>query len=152
MPLWKLKLITAANPTLQDDEVLVVDAGFELTDLLAAGGRFVVRLPKNFTARLNHLPDYRGRGRHPKYGEIVRPLARERAGKTIPATPPQKTARWKDGRYHMKALIWENLVLPKQGPGAPTFRVVAILDPRYKEPLLLATNLAVSASCAVALI
>ena len=97
------RLITAANLTLVVNEALIVDAGFELADLLAANGLFVVRLAKNFTARLNHLPAYKGHGRPPEYGEIVRPLARKRAGKTTDATPPQATARWKDGRYKLSA-------------------------------------------------
>lgn len=139
------RLITAANLTLVANEALIVDAGFELADLLAAEGLFVVRLAKNFTARLNHLPAYRGHGRPPQYGAIVRPLARTRAGKTTDATPPQATARWKDGRYKLSAGVWSDLVLRSACPGAKTFRVVAIYDPRYKEPLLLATNLTVSA-------
>jgi hypothetical protein len=139
------RLITAANLTLGAEEALMVDAGFELADLLAAGGRFVVRLPKNFTARLNHQPAYGGHGRPPEYGEVVRPLARTRSGKTTDATPPEATARWKDGRYHLKAHLWSGLVLRSERPGAKMFRVVAIFDPRYKHPLLLATNLSVSA-------
>ena len=38
-----------------------------------------------------------------------------------------------------------NLVLPDAKPGAARFRVVAIFAPRYKGPLLLASNLPVSA-------
>ncbi len=139
------RLITQANLTLVANEALIVDAGFELADLLAGGGRFVVRLPKNFTARRNYLPAYKGRGRRPTYGEIVRPLARSRADKITQATPPEATARWKDGRYHLKAHLWSELVLRGACPGAKTVRVVAIFDPRYKQPLLLATNLNVSA-------
>jgi len=139
------RLITAANLTLVAHEALIVDAGFELADLLEADGRFGVRLPKNFTARLNHLPAYPGKGRPPEYGEVVRPLARKRANKTTDATPPQATARWKDGRYHLSAGLWSDLVRRSEHPGAKTFRGVAISDPRYKEPLLLATNLTVSA-------
>jgi hypothetical protein len=139
------RLMTAANLTLVAEEALIVDAGFELADLLAAGGRFVVRLPKNFTARRDYLPAYQGHGRPPEYGEVVRPLARTRAGKSIDATAPEATARWKDGRYYLKAHLWSGLVRRSERPGAPPFRVVAIFDPRYKQPLLLATNLSVSA-------
>jgi len=139
------RLITAANLTLLAEEALIVDAGFELADLLAGGGRFVVRLPKNFTARLNYLPAYKGHGRHPEYGEIVRPLARQRAGKTTLSTPPQARARWKDAGYKLKAGLWSDLVLRSARPGAQAFRVVVIYDPRYKEPLVLGTNLRVSA-------
>lgn len=73
------RLMTAANLTLVAEEALIVDAGFELADLLGAGGRFVVRLPNNFTARLTHLPAYPGQGRPPEYGEVVRPLAPRRS-------------------------------------------------------------------------
>jgi DDE family transposase len=139
------RLIQEASTTLADNEALIVDAGFDLADLLAAGGRFVMRLPKNFTARRNALPAYRGRGRRPEYGQVVRPLARQRAGKTTPATAPEATARWKEGRWTLRAYLWSNLVLRSKRPGAAAFRVVVIFDPRYKEPLVLATNLLVSA-------
>jgi hypothetical protein len=139
------QLITVANRTLAADEALIVDAGFELADLLAAEGHFVVRLAKNFTARLNYLPAYKGRGRRPEYGEVVRPLARQRAGKATQATPPESTARWKEGAHQVTAWLWSELVLRDCAPGGKCFRVVAIFDPRYKEPLLLATNLTVSA-------
>lgn len=139
------RLIQEANRTLAKDEALVVDAGFELADLLQEGGRFVVRLPKNFTARRNRLPVYQGRGRHSEYGQIVRPLARERAGKLIPATPPDATARWKEGRHWIEAHIWLDLVMRQDRPDAPSFQVVAIFDPRYTDPLVLGTNLSVSA-------
>ena len=42
----------------------------------------------------------------------------------------------------MRAEVWTDLVLPDAAPGSPTFTVVAIHDPRYREPLLLATPLA----------
>ena len=41
----------------------------------------------------------------------------------------------------MRAELWTDLVLPDGPPGRPTFTVVAIHDPRYREPLLLATPL-----------
>jgi hypothetical protein len=139
------RLITEANRTLAQDEALIVDAGFALADLLRAGGRFVVRLPKNFTARRNALPAYQGRGRHGEYGQIVRALARERAGKCIAATPPDATGRWKDARHWIEAHLWSDLVMRSERPGATMFRVVVIFDPRYADPLVLATNLSVSA-------
>lgn len=91
------------------------------------------------------LPAYKGRGRRPERGDLVRPLARTRAGKDIAATPCNATARCHDGKHTLTAQIWNALVLPNAKPGAPTFRLVAISDARYKEPLLLATNLSVSA-------
>lgn len=139
------RLIRQVKTTLADGEVAVFDAGFDLSALLEADLRYVVRLQKNATARRNQLPAYKGQGRPPEYGEIVRPLPRERAGKSIAATPAQNTACWKDGRHTLRADIWNDLVLPTAKPGETPFRIVAIYDPRYKEPLLLATNLPVSA-------
>jgi hypothetical protein len=139
------RLVQHVKQTLENEEVAVFDAGFELADLLQTDLRFVVRLAKNATARHNRLPPYKGQGRPPEYGEVVRPLPRERAGKPIEATPPQNTARWTDGRHRLRADLWDDLVLPSAKPGATPFRIVAIYDPRYKEPLLLATNLPLSA-------
>ena len=140
------RLVAQVAKTLAVCDALIVDAGFALADLLATENlRFVARVRSNQTARRNALPAYKGRGRRPERGEIVRPLARTRAGKDIAATPPDSVARWYDGKHRLTAQIWNALVLPDGKPGDPTFRLVAICDPRYKEPLLLATNLGVSA-------
>lgn len=138
-------LVGQAAQTLAPTEALVVDAGFALADLLARRDlRFVARARTNQTARRSQPPAYRGHGRRPTRGLLVRPLARTRAGKTIAATPPDETASWADGKHRLRAEVWGDLVLPDQKPGAATFRLVAIHDPRYRQPLLLATNLAVS--------
>ena len=58
-----------------------------------------------------------------------------------------------DGKHHLHAQIGDSLVLPDVKrdvkrdvtPDAPMFCLVAIHDPRYSQPLLLASNLAVSA-------
>ena len=97
------------------------------------------------SARRNTLPAYSGRGRKPERGDLVRPLPRTHDGKTLDATPPDVTASWTDDKHRLTAQEWSGLVLPDQKPGTETFRIVAIFDPRYKEPLLLATNLEVSA-------
>ena len=140
------RLIAAAAETLAPCEALISDAGFGLGDLLATENlRFVARVRKNQTARRNTLPAYGGRGRRPERGELVRPLARGRAGKGVAASEPDKTSAWKDAKRRLRAQEWHDLVLPDQKPGAASFRLVAIFDPRYREPLLLATNLTVSA-------
>jgi hypothetical protein len=109
--------------TLAEDEMPVFDASLKIRELQAAKlPRYKVRLAKNFTARCNVLPSYKGHGRHPEYGELVRPLARTRRGKYIPTTPP-------DWKVH---------------PDNPTFIVAAIYDPRYQEPWLLACPLQLS--------
>src|SRR5499427_7671281 len=140
------RAVTQAAATLQPDEVLVVDAGFGVAALLTAGvTRFVARVARNFTARRNVLPPYQGRGRRPVYGERVRPLPRTHKGKMIAATPPDAAAQWVVGGRRLQARVWENLVLSTPTPGEPALRCVVIHDPRYQEPLVLATTLPVSA-------
>jgi hypothetical protein len=138
----QVKLKTVLAP----DEAALLDAGSEIADVLKAGlQRFVLRGPTNFCGRRNALPPYKGRGAYSKYGEAVRPLARWYKDHEIAATPPDDTARWKDGRYTLRAKIYNNLVLFTAKPGSRTFRCVVIYDPRYKQPLVLLTDLAVTA-------
>jgi hypothetical protein len=140
------RAITQAGAALQPDEVLVVDAGFGVAALLTGGvSHFVARVARNFTARRNVLPAYTGRGRCPIYGERVRPLPRTHKGKTLAATPPDVTAQWVSAGRTIQAQVWDHLVLSTAKPGAPTFRCAVIHDPRYQEPLVLATTLPVSA-------
>jgi hypothetical protein len=140
------RAVTQAGAALHPDEVLVVDAGFGVADLLASNvPRFVARVARNFTARRNCLPPYTGRGRCPPYGERVRPLPRKRQGQRIAATPPDATAQWGGAGRRLRAQVWENLVLASAKPGAAAFRCVVIHDPRYQEPWVMVTNLPVSA-------
>lgn len=140
------RALRQAGAALQSDEVLVVDAGFGLADLLTEGvPRFVARVARHFTARCNVLPAYQGRGRRPSYGARVRPLPRTHKGKTIAATPPDATAQWGVAGRIVRAHVWNDLVLATAKPGAATFRCVVIHDPRYLEPLVMATNLPMSA-------
>lgn len=142
----KRRVLVQAGQSLAADEALIVDAGFALADLLELGvARFVVRLKKNTTARRNRRRAYTGKGRPPVYGTRVRPLARKRKGQMLAATPPDRVARWKVGGRVITAHLFDDLVLSQAPPGAPAFRIVVILDPRYKEPLVLATHLSVSA-------
>ena len=138
-------VLEQAGVGLQSDEVLVVDAGFGVADLLTGHvPRFVARVARNFTARRNTLPAYTGRGRRPAYGVRVRPLPRTHKGKTIAATPPDATAQWMVAGQLLRAQVWDNLVLATAQPGAAALRCVVIHDPRYQAPLVLATNLSVS--------
>ena len=133
--------------TLTHDEMPVLDAGFKLSQLQAADlPRYVVRLAKNSTGRRNALPTYKGHGRRPEYGDLVRPLARTRNGQFIPATPPDRVAAWTEYGIDFRAEFWDNLVLSdvKVHPDNPPFSVAAIYDPRYQEPWLLACPLQLS--------
>jgi hypothetical protein len=130
-------------------DVLVMDREFTVGQVQAAGATaWVTRLLKNVTARRAEPPPYPGRGRPAKYGDLVRPLARRRRGREIPATPPDRVTEWtdhgSDGDRTLRAEQWTGLVVPDAAPGSPTFTIVAISDPAYTEPLLVATPLALS--------
>jgi hypothetical protein len=134
--------------TLAEDELVVVDAGVKIGDLQQAQiTRYVLRLATNFTARRNYLPEHAGKGRKPEYGQRIRPLARCYKGKTIPSTTPDRVERWQENGRELCADIWEAVVLPEVKPdkAAQTFQVVAIHDPAYTTPWLLATPLKLSA-------
>lgn len=140
------QLLQQVADHLAADELVVLDAGFDLQDLLAVGlERFLVRLARNATARRNYLPAYQGQGRPPEHGDLVRPLARTYKDRTIAATPPDRQESWqitvKGQPLTLKADFWDNLVLSDQKPGADRFNIIALHDPRYAKPLLLATPL-----------
>ena len=140
------RALRAGAEKLAAEEALLVDAGFCVEDLLECEvPRFVARVAKNFTARRNEVPARKAKGRPAEYGQRVRPLPRMRKGKEIAATKPDGKACWKVGSRIVRAHLFHNLTLPSYKPGATAFRCVLILDPRYKEPLVLVTNLSVSA-------
>ncbi len=140
------RLVEQTAKELAPDEVLVVDAGFSLEHLLEQTGvRFVIRGRQNLTARRAELPAYQGRGAPPKRGVLVRPLARTDKKKTLAATPPDRTLAWCPEGRRLEASVYENLVLPDPKPEAARFCCVVISDPRYKQPLILVSNLTVSA-------
>jgi hypothetical protein len=132
---------------LQPEAVLVVDAGCGVAALLTGGvPRLVARVARNVTARRHGLPAYKGRGRCPVYGERVRPVPRTHKGQTLVAPPPEATAQWVVAGRTVQAQGWDNLVLSTSQPGAPAFRCAVLHAPRDQEPLVVATNVPVSAS------
>lgn len=143
---WQRRALRQAGAAVHSDAVLVVDAGCGLATLLTAGvPRFVARGAHNFTARWNVLPAYQERGRRPRYGARVRPLPRPHKGKTMAATPPDATAQWVVAGRIVRAYGWNDLVRATAKSGAVTFRWVVIHDPRDHAPLVVATNLPLSA-------
>lgn len=143
------RVVLQTAKSLEDDEMPVFDAGFKIRELQEAKlPRYLVRLAINFTARRNVLPSYKGKGCRPKYGKLVRPLARKgRKSNIIPATPPGRVETWTENGMEFRAEFWDdNLVLPdvKVHPDNPTFTVVAIYDPRFRQPWLLACPLRLS--------
>jgi hypothetical protein len=143
----RTRVVRRVAKTLSPDEMPVFDAGFKVRELQAAQlPRYLIRLAVNFTGRRNILPPYKGRGRRPEYGELVRPLARTWKGKHIPATPPDRVETWTEGDLEFRSEFWDNLVLSdvKVHPDNPTLNVVAIHDPRFRQPWLLGCPLRLS--------
>jgi len=139
-------LLRAAVQAMADDDALVLDAGFEIRQLQEAGAtRYVVRAAKNVTGRRADLPAYPGRGRPRTRGELIRPLARTYRDRELAATPPDHGLTWQEGDTVVRAEWWDALVLPDVPQTSPTFRIVVVHDPRWTEPLVLATTLPVSA-------
>ncbi len=75
----KKELLGQMSRTLNDVEIMLVDAGFKIKACHEADvPRFLLRLAKNFTARRNYLQDTTGKkGKPPTKGDPVRPLARK---------------------------------------------------------------------------
>ncbi len=127
-----------------ESEVAIVDAGVEISDMQAIGmPQYVIRMALNYTGRRDYLPEYKGRGCRPKWGEKVRPLSRTHLESVIDATPPDQceTIRF-DGR-DIEVQGWFDLVPSAYKPGeAPeTFTIWVFFDPLYDKPLVLGTNL-----------
>lgn len=141
---FRMQLLCEAKKHLLPDQVMVIDAEFEVSELQSAGiERFVVRMDSNSTARRNRLPEYKGRGRKPQYGELVRPLERKYKDKKIAATQPDVESHFVHDGRKIVVHAWSQLVLPQTCVAAdePTFSIYVFHDPLYKQPLVLATNL-----------
>jgi hypothetical protein len=139
--LWR-DVLQQVKKTLAGDEIAVIDAGLKVSDVQEAKIEdYVLRLAKNFTARRNFLPEYRRKGRKPKYGALVRPLPRTHKSQTLSATLPDETIAWLENGHKIRAKIWRKLVLNNNVPNQDnkTFDVYAIYDPDFEAPWLLAT-------------
>jgi len=144
---FRCQLLQEAQTQAAPDQVIVVDAEFGVAEIQAAGlERYVVRLATNATARRNQLPAYKGIGRHPEYGDKVRPLARRWKERRIPATAPDHESQFDYQGRTIKVAFWHELVTTdtKVDKNAPTFSIYVYYDPFYKDPLVLATNLALA--------
>lgn len=152
----KKELLKEMSRTLTIKNIMLVDAGFKIGACHEAEiPHFVLRLAKNFTARRNYLRDTKGKkGVDPTYGDIVRPLARKYKDNEIAASPPDAMARWQtESGETITVQIWYDLVRRDVPAGATDnlFDVYAIHDPRYDNPLLVATNVKVEAQTVHAL-
>ncbi|MCB9420163.1 MAG: hypothetical protein H6667_25805 [Ardenticatenaceae bacterium] len=133
---------------LDEQEVFVHDAGASIADMHDAEiPRFVIRLAVNCTGRRNHLPSKKKRGRPAEYGQLIRPLPRQRGGNLIPATGPDMTTRFQFSNRTIEVQGWTGLVRTEQKVSVSNkaFTVWVFHDPLYKKPLVLGTNLSAQA-------
>jgi hypothetical protein len=148
------RLLRQVGQELGPDEVALFDAGFKVSALQAAEiARCVVRLASNVTARRNYPAAYKGRGRRPVYGPVVRPLARTYKGRAIAATSPDFTTDFEYEGRRITVKGWYELILPGVIPAAnnPTFHLYVFEDPLYDTPLLLASTLRLQPATSFAL-
>lgn len=141
----KKEVLKQVRRLLQALDIMVADAGFRVKECHEARiERYLLRLPKNFTARRNYLVYAPGKkGKKPTKGPRVRPLARQYKEKEIAASAPDATFSWVLATGETVTVqVWYDLVRPNvvPSPTANLFDVYAIADPRYDKPLLVATN------------
>ena len=143
----KERTVAKAARLLNKDEVLLHDGGLSIAQLQAAGSaRFVVRLGTNCTARRPYLPDYKGRGRRPTKGILVRPLSRKWKDRTLPATRPDVKSNFDFEERTIIACGWHKLMRSdlKVADRHELFSIWVFDDPLFKTPLVLGTNLSAS--------
>jgi hypothetical protein len=138
------RLLAQVGQELAADEVAIFDAGFKMAALQAAEiERGVVRLAANVTARRNYPAPYKGRGRRPVYGEVVRPLARTYKGRSIAASSPDFRDEFEHEERTIQVKGWYNVILPGlvPDPNNDTFDIYVFEDPCYHHPLVLGATL-----------
>lgn len=153
-------LYKQVKKVLGQEELAVFDAGFSLIGAVKAGiSHCLVRLSKNctFGKTPGKIPERKSnRGRKPTrhQAEIVRPLAREHGGKTLPATEADTIyVMENESGEEIEVHIWEKVYFlerhldditderQKRKLRKMPLKVMAIYDPNYDDPLLLGTPL-----------
>lgn len=139
---FRLELLRATVTKWPCKEVVVADAEFGVDEMQTAAVKYyVVRLPSNCALRRNKTAPYCGKGRQPVYGPPVLPVARHWKTRSIAATPPDQTATFQDGAVTITVSFWHDLVPRTVAAGAAdTCSVYVFHDPRYRQPLILATT------------
>ena len=156
----KKKLYKQVAIELDEDEIAVFDAGFALVGAAQADIQHsLIRLAKNCTfgktaGRIPERTSARGRPPTQYQAEVVRPLARQHGGKTLPATAADeiRTIVDENGR-EIEVHIWSEVYFlerqlkevtnkrKKRELRAMPLKVMAIHDPDYEDPLLVGTPL-----------
>ena len=140
----KERTLAKAAGLLGENEVLLHDGGLSLAQLQAAGvARFIVRLGSNCTARRPCLPPYKGQGRRPVRGLLVRPLAGKWKNRQLPATPPDVLLSFIYEGRAITACGWLNVMRAdlNVADDHELYTIWALADPLYNSPLVLGTNI-----------
>lgn len=140
----KERTVAKAARLLKENEVLLHDGGISIAQLQAAGAaRFIVRLGANCAARRPRLPIYKGRGRPPTRGVLVRPLARKWKNRILTATPPDVRRTFEFEERTITAYGWQDLMRAdlKVTDNHERYSIWVFADPLFKAPLVLGTNL-----------
>jgi len=140
----KERTVAQAARLLQANEVLLHDGGLSIGQLQAAGAaRYIVRLGTNCTARRPYLPAYKGKGRRPTRGVLVRPLQRKWKDRILPATPPDVMTAFEFEERAITAYAWQGVMRAdlKVANNHERYTVWVFDDPLFKTPLVLGTNL-----------
>lgn len=140
----KERTVAKAARLLNEDEVLLHDGGLSIAQLQAAGAdRFVVRLGTNCTARRPYLPKYKGKGRRPTRGVLVRPLTRKWKDRKLPATCPDLTTTFQFEERTITASGWLDVMRAdlNAADDHDLYAIWVFNDPLFKTPLVLGTNL-----------
>ena len=144
-------LIKAAVSEVSDDDVVTADRKFPPVKLLENGCKsIVIRRPKNMTLRRVDIAVYKGRGRKPTHGEVVRPFARTYKDKLHPATQPDETQTWQEmyngEEVTVTANVWRGVMPMPQKDWTNEQRklvkqtvwvAVVAHHPAFKEPLVI---------------
>ena len=131
------------------DEVAICDAGVKLQQMQAARvARFVLRRARNCTMRRNVLPPRRGRGRPREFGLLIRPTERTFKKHKLLASTPDVCDSFTDDGVQIRVHGWRQVVRADQKVSTDneTFTLWVFFNPRYRHPLVMATNLEASAA------
>jgi len=140
----KERTVAKAARLLRDNKVLLHDGGLSIAQLQATGvARFIVRLGTNCTARRPYLPQYKGRGRRPTRGVLVRPLARKWKNRKLPATLPDVKTTFIFAGRTIPAYGWLDVMRAdlNVADDHELYDIWVFNDPLFKTPLVLGTNL-----------
>ena len=156
----KKRLYQQVATELAEDELAVLDAGFNLVEAAQAGiGRCLIRLAKNctFGKTAGQIPERTSaKGPTPTQyqAEIVRPLARQHGDNILTATPADEVHTFcAEGGRELTVHIWHEVYFLQRHLKAVTdkrqkdklrqmpLKVMAIYDPAYDDPLLVGTPL-----------